>query len=102
MWLFGSVAKGKQNPNDIDIFIEVLRDYKRYTTENTDRFFDKDYYRRYGIRCLKDSDFYLKKWLRNGMKNVSIHVFGEDEVFATLDVKYLIYPRNDFLNVGNL
>lgn len=98
MWLFGSVAKGKQNPNDIDVFIEVLNDSKRYKLENTDRFLDKEYYRKYGIRRLKASEFYLKKWLRSGMKNVSIHVLGEDEVFDGLDVKYLIYPRNDFFN----
>lgn len=100
-WVFGSVAKGSDAPNDIDIFIELYRVGKRYGAHEkySDRFLDKDYCRRYGIQVVKSAEIYAIQWLRKGMKNVSVHTVENDKVFEDLDLKILIYPRNDFIGV---
>lgn len=104
-WVFGSVAKGSENPNDLDIFIEVINDanklkYYPNQLKHTDRFADKSYHGTYlkhaGLVKTKDAIDYAIKWLRQCAQKVSVHVVDHDEIFSELDVKYLIYPRNDF------
>lgn len=116
VWLFGSVAKGSNEPNDIDIIIEGIgvetggnrrhtRErfypgysgrYERRGGKHTDRIFEKRESSGY-FQC-KSSKDYAIKWLRSGMKSVSIHtVRGEGRDFLEqLDKKVLIYPRCDF------
>lgn len=125
-WLFGSVLKGSENPNDIDIFIEL----EGYTEEN--RFFaisenpkyvkksrrklnrplkdgrvegfhggyrfDKNtpLFKTYGMRFRISSSDTLIKWLRKHIPKVSIHYTYYDKVFHNVDQKCLIYPRCDF------
>ena len=98
VWVFGSVAKGSQNPNDLDIFIE-LKVIGRF---NNNGYIDKRLSHQHGYREIKKSTDYALKWLTKGMKNVSRHVVGHDDVFNKLDCKILIYPRMDFLNMDKL
>ena len=120
MWVFGSVAKGSNEPNDLDIFIEVITPNNRrrkgcqkiYRTLSKPQFLescqtDKKLHgmfiprrsKKYtiGVPNMKISIESFTKWLTKGMQKVSIHYVGYDSVFDTLDVKYLIYPKNTFL-----
>lgn len=97
VWLFGSTAKGSTNPNDIDIFVEIINVGPHFSaSKHTDRFFDKKFFRCEGVKLLSESSTYAIKWLRSGMKMVSIHRVGDDLIFDELDVKIMLYPRNDF------
>lgn len=112
-WVFGSVAKGAENPNDLDIFIEYTSEHWRVGKRKQRKqvrklkdgsrclhgnlLLDKDYLRRNGVCAPRRSILDFHKWIRSGMQKVSVHYVGEDEVFDDLDTKYLIYPRNDFL-----
>ena len=93
VWVFGSTAKGAENPNDLDIFIE-LKTVGKY---NRHGLLDKRYLRAYGFRRTKTSEEYALKWLTKGMRMVSRHLADGDEIFSTVDVKTLIYPRMDFM-----
>lgn len=109
VWLFGSFAKGKAEPNDVDLFVELVRfrsDFVPPCTRigkiNGRYLLDKDYYRRHGIIRPKQVYDTLIKWLRKDLRKVSVHIVGDDEIFSQLDTKILIYPRNDFkFNEGN-
>lgn len=102
-WLFGSFAKGKDEPNDLDIFIETItykRDEKFYI-DCRNRLsgrhkIDRWYRRSYGILRPIQSDETLVKWLRKDIRKVSVHFVGHDLIFSELDKKTLIYPRCDF------
>lgn len=114
-WVFGSVLKGSESPNDIDIFIQFAR-YNHPPAEKelkSRRKIFKHYmsnrlhggYRpckrnngwknhRWHRLVRADEEFAI--WLRKHIPKVSIHVVGEDRVFDRLDKKCLIYPRCDF------
>ena len=104
VWVFGSVAKGSLDPNDIDLFVELKgfrRDIKPIRREfgggNTGRFkLDYAYYRNHGMYRAKQSDEAFIKWLRKDLRKISIHLVGDDEIFNQIDEKILIYPRCDF------
>ena len=102
-WLFGSFAKGKDEPNDLDIFVEVIYvpPERFYIEEHRYKLLgcfkpDKAYSRSYGMIRPAQSDEYFVKWLRKSMKMISVHFVGDDRVFDRLDKKILIYPRCDF------
>lgn len=102
-WLFGSFAKGVDEPNDLDIFFEVVafrRDYRDYIGPNNRLRgcykLDKAYRRSYGMVRAIQSDETFVKWVRKDMKKVSVHIVGHDGCFDSLDKKVLIYPRCDF------
>jgi predicted nucleotidyltransferase len=111
-WLFGSVLKGSDNPNDIDIFIEIAKPNTPPEKELKSR---RKVYRSYqrlhgGFRpCRRSQKWRMGKmhskarscesfiiWVRKHIPKVSIHVVGHDAAFETLDQKCLIYPRCDF------
>ena len=102
-WLFGSFAKGEDEPNDLDIFVEVVafrRDYRDYIGPNNRLRgcykLDKAYRRSYGmVRAIRSDETFVK-WVRRDMKKVSVHIVGHDRCFNSLDKKVLIYPRCDF------
>ena len=122
MWLFGSVAKGAVEPNDIDIFVELIDEEQRYTDELIwDKCYPRVYrerwphfrkhkrlsgafkmdkqapqWRNMHIPTPPRSDFTFIKWLRKDIRKVSVHVVGHDEIFDKLDTKIMLYPRNDF------
>lgn len=89
VWVFGSTAKGSQNPNDLDLMIEIKECGRRKTWRQTS--INKRFYRSCGVRTAPDSREYALKWLTKGMKLVSRHCSDSDSV--VLDVKTLIYPR---------
>ena len=98
VWLFGSAAKGKLNPNDVDILIEMKevcrRDISYLDPKKSVNFFiNKDFKRRYGLSFAKQSSDTALKWIRNKKHNISLHWTDIDRVQP--DVKILIYPRND-------
>lgn len=96
-WIFGSVAKGALEPNDVDIFIDI-EDIGDFYPPSVypNRLVDKEFQRRSGIKLGKPSTPTAIKILRKGMKKISIHTVSDDLIFSTLDVKYLIYPTNEF------
>ena len=98
-WLFGSTAKGKKNPADVDILIEcrMVGDYqttgKRAGRENA-RGNAKRTKRGYWIGSPVCSYDEAKKYLSKGMYKISIHNFAIDGNFGDVaETKIMIYPK---------
>lgn len=92
VWIFGSTVKGSANPNDLDVLIDMSVAGRHFTRRTMP--VDKQYLRTYGMKITYCSEWYALKWLTKGMRNVSRHRLSDDQ--AELDVKVLLYPRNDF------
>ena len=90
VWVFGSVAKGSETPNDVDVMIEG-REVGRFHRWCRGRVLDKRYRHACGMSTAPASRQAFLVWLTKGMKKVSRHCTESDAV--ELDVKYLIYPR---------
>lgn len=119
VWVFGSFAKGSDSPNDLDVLVELIEPnnpmIKQRGIERKSR---RKLFRRsgssselelhggfigykkkgsFGIPHVISSKNELCKYLRAGTKNTSIHFTNEEkELLSKLDVKILVYPRNDF------
>ena len=93
IWVFGSTAKGSQNPNDLDILIE-MRHCGRHRTWKQGKL-DKPMYRAGGYRLAACSHQEALKWLTKGMRLVSRHTTESEGLFRKnlIDVKKMIYPR---------
>lgn len=89
VWVFGSTAKGSQNPNDLDLLIEIKECGRRIRKGGYK--VDKRYLRATGIVTGCDPIEYALKWISKGMKMVSRHTTRSEA--TKLDVKKLIYPR---------
>lgn len=91
IWVFGSTVKGSQSPNDLDILIEckAVGGSRTYSQGKI----DKRKLRSYGYRTAICAETEALKWLTKGMKNVSRHDTKYEAM--EIDVKVLIYPRND-------
>lgn len=99
LWLFGSSAKGKLNPNDVDILAEVVEVGDRYDrTKRGTWVVDKDFYRRFGMSFAKSSISSAFKQLKNRRKMVNIH--ATEWVDVEIDIKILLYPRNDLIDTS--
>lgn len=98
IWVFGSTVKGSERPNDLDLLIEINGVGLFRGVKNGAKL-DKTCFRSYGIRSGLDATDYALKWLTKGMKMVSRHTTNNEG--AKLDVKVLLYPRND-LEGGNV
>lgn len=106
MWVFGSTVKGSQNPNDLDLLIEMKETAKGrgwWENKNLVRL-DKRAARRYGFRNPICSTHEVMVWLTKGTQKTSRHVFRDKEDYqcdpetgwiARIDKKVMIYPRND-------
>jgi predicted nucleotidyltransferase len=92
IWVFGSVAKGSEWPNDLDLLIEA-RECGRHRSHKPTRI-DKGFLRRIGIALAPSARREALKWLTKGMRKVSRH--SADEETVPIDIKILLYPRNDF------
>lgn len=90
VWVFGSTAKGSDEPNDLDILIHFGPAGKRRTVSEGG-LVDKEYFRRHSIERTHASEDYAVKWLTKGMKRVSRHwtLLEGDKVFPE---KKQIYP----------
>lgn len=125
VWLFGSLAKGSDDPNDIDIFIELL-DYipdssirhnvveshirksqrkVRRTLINSKQLklhggfkINKKSisYKQLRICSPKNSVDSLAHYLSLSIPTASIHFVHDDLIFDKLDVKCMLFPRCDF------
>lgn len=111
-WLFGSVLKGSKTPNDIDIFIEIVKfDTPKHKETKSRKKTLRSYARLHGgyRPCRRSRKWRTGKfhdrvdsresfiiWLRKHIPNISIHIVGNDITFDVLDDKCLIYPRCDF------
>lgn len=92
VWVFGSTVKGKLNPNDLDILVEGTTVGRRYLSfRNQCGRYSKRGIGRLFAKCPIDR---ASKWMRGGMKMVSLHWACYDSVQP--DVKIMLYPRNDF------
>lgn len=101
IWLFGSTARHKKNPNDTDLLFDLreigcrkragqaARGRKQPNTAKI----DKIYKRRYGIDVAKCSRSIFLKYLRGNLKMVRFHDANIDAEYAV--DKILVYPRND-------
>ena len=89
IWVFGSTVKGSQNPNDLDLLIDMDYHGERQSWEKVG--YDPQYYRSCGVRCARSSKEEAMKWLTKGMKKVSRHCAKSEK--APLDVKVMIYPK---------
>ena len=106
VWVFGSTVKGKQNPNDLDLLIDIQeagrrripgkRRGKEYGGKNTlrDGKLDKRYLKSYGMTTAKSATDYALMWLTKGMRMVSRHTLMH-EAAAPFQEQVLIYPRWD-------
>lgn len=101
VWLFGSTARGKQNPNDTDLLFEFCEGGRLKRAGKTARGskqpntakIDRDYRRRYGIDIAKNTTTSLFRYLRGHLKMIRFHDARIDAKYAT--DKILVYPRND-------
>jgi predicted nucleotidyltransferase len=91
IWVFGSTVKGSNTPNDLDLLIDIEEAGRIFTAKQTK--IDKQYFRRYSMRRAPCTINEALKWLTKGMKMVSRHTLRNEA--ADIDVKVLIYPRND-------
>ena len=100
-WLFGSTAKGKPDPNDVDILIEYdLIGRRQHTNCRAHRGFprtnaavDKECKRRYGISVPKSAWSATVRLLSRNMKMIRIHDANTDGEIA--HPRIMIYPRMD-------
>lgn len=91
IWVFGSTVKGSQNPNDLDILIDLRPVGRRRSWKQGS--LDRRAFRNHGFRRAPCSCEYALKWLTRGMRKVSRHTTYSE--YANLDVKVMIYPRWD-------
>lgn len=98
-WLFGSTAKGSASPNDLDILVDmaVCGQHQVAKPRKGQRQAKRDKKARpagstVAINALDDA----AKYLRSGMKKVSIHDFKVDGHYQDIAAtKIMIYPRWD-------
>lgn len=124
-WLFGSLAKGSDQPNDVDIFIDIQgytpnsvlrtplieshtrkgRHIRKRKVKGCDKArlhgsFKPDkkseLYTVFGQYPASVSTHTLYKYLTFGMPDVSVHFVHDDLIFNRLDKKIMLYPRCDF------
>lgn len=91
IWVFGSTVKGSSAPNDLDLLIEMRAVGRRLNWRQAR--VDKRYYRSCGIRVAPSCRHTALVWLSKGMRKVSRHLADEEQI--PIDVKVMIYPRND-------
>lgn len=80
-YVFGSIVKGKENPNDIDILIE-----QKYDKDSPN----------YGLYIFRVIESCLQR-LKKGMHGVRFHDVSIDGEFGDIKkTKVMIYPINKF------
>lgn len=92
-WLFGSLLKGSENPGDVDILLEakVIGEYRPWHVLGE---YDREYYRRHGVKISRPTEYVYKKYLRQRIPLVSLHdLFNDDKVAHP---RALIYPTLEF------
>jgi len=118
MWLFGSTAKGYENPNDVDILIDggecgliqfanwknkksmagFIKDRKKRTDRYSVKFrlgkTDKGYLRSCGVYTAVSSRITALRMIKGNSKMVRFHEFEVDGNLAY--PRIMLYPRNDF------
>lgn len=102
-WLFGSTAKGKENPNDTDIIIEyVLIGKPKWSGRNgkvSGHFrINRDSYRRFGWSHPEDSLNEARRFLKGRKKMIRVHQWEIDKDVA--DGRVMIYPVNDLKSIS--
>lgn len=110
-WVFGSVAKGSEEPNDIDVFVEFvtpeirhqdryqlrnwqvyyddlgrfvkLFDYNKFGREvvNKNYLIDREFYKDCGCVRTMCAQGYFINFLKFRLPKINIHVVSEDLVF---------------------
>lgn len=96
VWVFGSTVKGSQEPNDLDVLIELYAVGRCRTWQQGA--VDKYEKRHSGLMCAKSAEREAYKWLTKGMRKVSRHPLSIDEHIAYPRV--MIYPRFEILGNG--
>ena len=95
VWVFGSTAKGSEQPRDVDILIKFGDEVgARQSVEEVG--FDPAYYRSCWIKSARSSRSEALMWLTTGMRGVSRHCADSEAV--PIDVKVKIFPEMVGLN----
>lgn len=118
MWLFGSTAKGYENPNDVDILIDggecgliqfanwknkksmagFITDRKKRTDRSFVKFrlgkTDKGYLRSCRVYTAVSSRITALRMIKGNSKMVRFHEYEVDGNLAY--PRIMLYPRNDF------
>lgn len=109
VWVFGSTVRGKPNPNDLDVLIEmeevgrirVIGRHRCSVHSHSDLLrdaqLDRQRMRKYGWPTAKDTTPYALKWLTKGMRMVSRHDMRYEGA-APFPEQVLIYPRWDMVD----
>lgn len=97
LWLFGSTAKGKAEPNDVDLLLDacIVGEYR--PPGHGGARLDRERKRRYGITGAMDPFAQADRYLRGRAKMVRIHHVSIDGDLAAPRV--MLYPRNMLHNV---
>ncbi len=93
-WVFGSVVKGSESPNDVDILLDYDVDGHARKVCEEGVLFDKDTLRRRNILAPLDSEEVALRWLKNGMRMISLHIYRIDHRVATPRVS--LFPAMAF------
>lgn len=89
VWVFGSTVKGSLSPNDLDLLIDLSGYGKIFRPPERPQAKTPAWAKHYNM-CRSSRELALV-WLTRGMKNVSRHLVGEEEV--EIDVMQMIYPH---------
>jgi len=111
VWVFGSTVKGKLQPNDTDILIELkpvgyyqgtgAQANKRNRYDIAMRGNSKADYKyrsRLGLRFQLEAKREAFKFIKKNIQNVSLHDFDNDGQLGDIPTtKIMIYPRMDLV-----
>lgn len=92
-WVFGSFAKGSDTPNDLDVLIDCAP-AGRYQAWKPGR---KIGGRLLGVPRMAEAENEFLKWLTQGMRQVSRHIYSHEA--TEFDLKLMIYPRWELKDV---
>ena len=91
-WVFGSTVKGSQSPNDLDLLLDVSYCGRRFRVGSGSKV-DRRTKQNCGAVVAADSKIEAYKYIRGGLKKLSIHSLDYEDEYA--NPRVMIYPRND-------
>lgn len=91
IWVFGSTVKGAKEPRDLDLLLDLYPCGRRYSAIRHEASVDREYFSRYGVRTSRSSCAAALKWIRSGMRGLSLHRLTDEKV--GIDTMVEIYPR---------
>lgn len=78
-------------PRDLDLLVDLYPCGRCYSARRHEAAFDREYFKRYGARVSQSSIKTALRWLRHGMRGLSLHLLSEEKI--GIDTMVEIYPR---------